>query len=33
VSRTPLKSKVRVTDITRNSAEETVEGSGAAALR
>jgi uncharacterized OsmC-like protein len=33
VSRTPLKSKVRVTDIARNSAEADVEGSGAAALR
>jgi uncharacterized OsmC-like protein len=33
VSRTPLKTKVRVTDIVQGSADETVEGSGAAALR
>jgi uncharacterized OsmC-like protein len=33
VSRTPLKTKVRVTDIAQGSTEETVEGSGAAALR
>jgi uncharacterized OsmC-like protein len=33
VSRTPLKTKVRVTDIVRNSAEEGAEGSGAAAMR
>jgi uncharacterized OsmC-like protein len=33
VSRTPLKTKVRVTDIVRNSAEESIEGSGAAAMR
>jgi uncharacterized OsmC-like protein len=32
-SRTPLKTKVRVTDIARNSAEADAEGSGAAALR
>jgi uncharacterized OsmC-like protein len=33
VSRTPLKTKIRVTDIVRNSAEENVEAPGAAATR
>lgn len=33
VSRTPLKTKVRVTDIVRNSADEGTEGSSAAATR